>query len=238
MDAIRVRFPVDGLLLSGVLHLPEEERPPVVVGCHGLFAGKDSPKQLALAKELVRRGIAYFRFDHRGCGESQGDPGEVTTFSGRKRDLAAALDHLESRGDFGPGRGLFGSSMGGSVVLSVAASDPVDAVVMNAAPALAGPLLALLRETGEAARLPAAFFEEKDAFELPPGPLNPGPILIFHGREDAVVPVDHARIIFDRVAGQKDLVIFPRGDHSMSDPRDQEVFVARAADWFEDRLRP
>ncbi|MBR9980379.1 MAG: damage-inducible protein CinA, partial [Desulfatitalea sp.] len=59
----------DGHRLTGTLHLPDVERPPVVIGCHGLLADRRSPKQIALASALGRLGIAYLRFDHRGCGD-------------------------------------------------------------------------------------------------------------------------------------------------------------------------
>ena len=60
-----VSFMVDGLVLSGVMHLPDRVPFAVIVGCHGLMADKNSPKQVELAKRCTAAGMAYFRFDHR-----------------------------------------------------------------------------------------------------------------------------------------------------------------------------
>ena len=60
---------------------------PLVVGCHGLLSDRRSPKQTALAGACQRQGMAYFRFDHRGCGESEGRLEEHTTLEARCSDL-------------------------------------------------------------------------------------------------------------------------------------------------------
>jgi alpha-beta hydrolase superfamily lysophospholipase len=72
MNQINITFTSDGFLLKGMLHLPETSLPPVVIGSHGLLSNSYSPKQIALARECNAHGIAYFRFDHRGCGQSDG----------------------------------------------------------------------------------------------------------------------------------------------------------------------
>ena len=74
-----ITFSSDGLLLEGRLHMPEAQHPPFVIGSHGLFSTGDSPKQLALARHLNAAGIAFFRFDHRGCGRSAGSFRKETT---------------------------------------------------------------------------------------------------------------------------------------------------------------
>ena len=74
-----ITFDVDGLKLSGILHLPEQSPVALIVGVHGLMADKNSPKQIALAKRVTSIKMAYFRFDHRGCGDSEGVFNEQTT---------------------------------------------------------------------------------------------------------------------------------------------------------------
>jgi hypothetical protein len=82
--------------------------------------------------------LAYFCFDHRGCGDSQGDFEKDTTLSGRIRDLTAALTYLRGMDLFGPGLGLFGSSLGGAIALLHALENPVDALAVYAAPIRGG----------------------------------------------------------------------------------------------------
>ena len=77
-------FLADGLKLYGVLHLPDCPPKALIVGCHGLMSDKASPKQVELARRCVNWGAAYFRFDHRGCGESEGRFEADTTVGNRR----------------------------------------------------------------------------------------------------------------------------------------------------------
>ena len=130
----RTSFISGELTLTGTLHLPRVEAPPTVIGSHGLFSSGDSPKQLALAKRCTAHGIAFFRFDHRGCGRSQGDFGRVTSLDSRMDDLRCAVQLIRDHRDTGNRIGLFGSSMGGAVCLALAKSLGARAIVTVAAP--------------------------------------------------------------------------------------------------------
>ena len=86
----RITFLSGGFRLKGVLHLPSAENPPLVIGSHGLESSGDSPKQIALAEKCNKAGIAFFRFDHSGCGNSEGNFPEVTSLESRREDLISA----------------------------------------------------------------------------------------------------------------------------------------------------
>jgi dipeptidyl aminopeptidase/acylaminoacyl peptidase len=60
-----ISFRSDGLALKGTLHLPPSDKPPIVIGLHGLYSSQESPKQIALARACNALGLAYLRFDHR-----------------------------------------------------------------------------------------------------------------------------------------------------------------------------
>src|SRR6187200_2421224 len=65
----------EGQKIFGILHLPEGlEYPPCVIICHGLGGNKVGHYRVYvdLAERLVQSGIAVFRFDFRGCGDSEG----------------------------------------------------------------------------------------------------------------------------------------------------------------------
>jgi alpha-beta hydrolase superfamily lysophospholipase len=227
-----VDFTADGFKLRGTLHRPQSPSPPVVIGCHGLLSDRNSPKQLALARACLGLGLAFFRFDHRGCGQSEGRLEAHTTLDSRCSDLLHAIAHLAKRGDLGKRVGLFGSSMGGAVCLRAAARTPIASLVTFAAPVRSGPLKSPDRHTqadSERTRMAAVLREDYDlAAELK----RLGNILVFHGEADDVVPVAHAREIFQRARLPKRLVIQPQGDHRMSDPRHQEEFVREASLWL------
>ncbi|MCK5312840.1 MAG: damage-inducible protein CinA, partial [Desulfobacteraceae bacterium] len=86
-----IEFYADNLLIKGVLHLPrhevKERNLPVVIGSHGLEGSKNSAKQTILSKLLPQNNIGFLRFDHRGCGESEGDFLKDTSVPNRASDF-------------------------------------------------------------------------------------------------------------------------------------------------------
>jgi alpha-beta hydrolase superfamily lysophospholipase len=223
-------FTADGLALRGTLHLPPVATPPVVVGCHGLASDSRSPKQLALATACTAQGLAYFRFDHRGCGQSEGLFAQGAALSARASDLLAAIRMLGARGDLSPAVGLFGASMGGAACLQVAGRGGIAALVTFAAPVRSRELRA-----GGAGRLrlrerPPSLL--RDEFDLTAALPAVRAVLIFHGDADAVVPLAHARDIHRLAAEPKRLIVQENGDHLMSDAAHQEEFVREACAWL------
>ena len=228
-----ISFNADGLKLQGILHLPENRRPPLVIGCHGLYSSSSSPKQMALAEQCNRFGIAYFRFDHRGCGSSEGEFGLVTSLEARCRDLIAAVEIINNRIDTGDRLGLFGSSMGGTVCLRTAGRLAADAVVTVAAPVRSD----LIGNHPEIPRSEIVFDAAKRQFDITEGLAKIGNILIFHGQADDVVPVSHARVIYQLARKPKKIIIQKQGDHPMSNKEHQQEFVREASSWFRRRLK-
>jgi alpha-beta hydrolase superfamily lysophospholipase len=233
----KVSFQADGLRLQGYLHQPAADRPPVVIGSHGLHSSSSSPKQIALAEACNRLGIAFFRFDHRGCGTSDGKKEDVTSLEARCRDLITAATFLNDRPDIGDRLGLFGSSMGGTVCLSVAGKLGPKAMVTFAAP-----IRSRLPETGTESTLPSneggIYFDvARRRFDITDRLAETACILIFHGDADDVVPVSHAGEIYRLAQKPKKKIIQKHGDHPMSNPEHQKVFIREASLWFKRHLR-
>ena len=228
-----LQFSADGFRLVGTLHLPAGRPAPLVVGCHGLLSDRRSPKQVALAEACQRLGLAYFRFDHRGCGDSEGRLEADTSLDRRASDLLHAVHHLYRRPDIRKRLGLFGSSMGGAVCIRAAAATGAAAIVTCAAPVRSRNLEAVSNAAG--LHDPAASLL-KNEFDLIEDLPRAGNILAFHGDADEVVPVAHAHEIIRLAAGPKRLIIQKNGDHPMSDPRHQQAFIREAALWFNQTL--
>ncbi len=228
-----ISFYADGLKLQGILHLPQDSRPPVVIGCHGLYSSSNSPKQIALAEQCNRLGIAYFRFDHRGCGKSEGKFENVTSLEARCRDLIAAVETINNIIDTRGCLGLFGSSMGGTVCLSAACRLATDAVVTLAAPVRSN----LTRNQPEFSRSEIVFDAAKRGFDITKGLSKISNILIFHGEADDVVPVSHAREIYKLARKPKKIIIQKQGDHPMSNKGHQTEFIREASQWFKQGLK-
>ena len=230
---ISVSFDSDGYKLRGDLHLPENARkPPVIIGSHGLFATRQSPKQVALAMECNGRGMAYFRFDHKGCGESEGGPFEQCSFQSRNRDLLNAFEFVTGREDTGAEVALFGSSLGGAAACRAFSSIQPAAIVVFAAPTASRPILCSIGENDSQTKFPAYFYENIsfDNIHLLPKLSN---ILVFHGDRDEIVPLSEARKIHEAAGKPKKLIVQGQGDHRMSDRIHRREFVRTAAEWFE-----
>lgn len=228
-----ISFNSNGLSLKGVLHLPDGKRSPVVIGSHGLYSSGSSPKQIALAEQCNRSGIAYFRFDHRGCGRSEGEFDLVTSLEARCQDLIAAVETITNRIDTGGCLGLFGSSMGGTVCLGAASRVAADAVVTFAAPIRSD----LAGNQSEMSGSDIFFDAAKRKFDITEELSKISNILIFHGEADDVVPVSHAREIHQLARNPKKIIIQKQGDHPMSNKEHQQEFVREAALWFKQGLK-
>ncbi len=227
-----ITFTSGGYLLKGVLHLPEIFRPPIVVGSHGLLSTSDSPKQIALARQCNEAGLAFFRFDHRGAGQSEGDFYKVTTLEARCEDLAAAVRLMQARDDTGNSVSLFGSSMGGAACLCVAQEFDLKALVVFAAPVRSAPVLEAAAGSGQTSREDLRFYKKSLNFDLSDRLGALSNILIFHGDADEVVPPSDAEEIFLKASKPKKLIMQPGGDHQMNNPDHQKKFVIEAAAWF------
>lgn len=225
-----IQFWVHGLRLSGILHLPKDPPKAVVIGCHGLFADKNSPKQIALARAVNAIDMAYFRFDHQGRGESQGDFEKVTTVENRKSDLLAAVEMMKrTLGDVIP-IGLFGSSLGGTICLTAARHVTPFSIVT-----IAAPIRSRTIRLPEAS--PESLVDEIDAqrltFDITAQADSINRLLIIHGSDDETVPVENAHSLFLMAGDPKKKMILKGGDHRISDVDQQETFIAESVDWFE-----
>jgi len=196
------------------------------------MSSSSSPKQIALAHACNAAGIAYFRFDHRGCGRSEGVFREVTSLDARCIDLACAIKTIQSRPDIGDQLGLFGSSMGGAVCLSTASDFAVDAVVTFAAPVRSSSILEALKKNDDSSKLKSPFDEKQLRSDISDKLSSLHHILIFHGDADHVVPPSNAQEIYSKAGNPKKLIMQRHGDHRMSNKAHQKNFIRDTAQWF------
>lgn len=226
-----VAFFAGGLKLSGVLHFPRREPSAVVVGCHGLMADKNSPKQVALAGECTAIGLSYFRFDHRGCGQSEGNFEFDTTLENRQADLVAAVHAVHNALGKEMPIGLFGSSLGGTVCLTAASSVAPLATVTLAAPVQSR---SIRMPDNSPESLKNEIFRKRLAFNVTAAIASIDHILIIHGSHDEIVPVENAHTIYRLARHPKRMLIVPGGDHRISRKSDQERFMRMAVQWYAD----
>lgn len=217
--------------MSGALHLPKQQPVAVVLGCHGLMADKHSPKQIELAKRCTARGMAYFRFDHRGCGQSEGVFEIDTTLENRITDLLAAARAAAAALGTDVPIGLFGSSLGGTVCLAAAQRISPFAIVTLATPVQSR---SIHIPDDSPQSLKNEIFEKQLAFDLAAILGSIHHILIIHGSCDETVPINNARMIYRLAKKPKKQIILAGGDHRISDSDHQEIFLNSSVQWFAD----
>jgi uncharacterized protein len=233
----KIQFKSDEFLIFGVLHLPDIKHPPTVIGSHGLLSSGDSPKQIALAQSCNENGIAYFRFDHRGCGKSSGDFSSATTFDGRCRDLIHAVQFILDCPETGSQMALFGSSYGGAVSFAVFPFFQTKAIVTVAAPVRLDSIQPpYINNPAEKTRL-NSLSRKMLSFDVSDRLSDVSNILIFHGDADTVVPFSNALEIYDKSKSPKKLIRQAMGDHPMSNTCHQKEFTRLAVEWFKSGLK-
>ncbi|EEG77425.1 alpha/beta hydrolase [Dethiobacter alkaliphilus] len=240
---------VDGIRLAGELHLPKEQKDsmPVVVICHGIPAGRPAngdPGYRPLAQSLASDGFMAVLFNFRGCGLSGGN----IDLDGWCRDLQGILNMISTRPDVDQSRiSLLGFSGGGAVSCKVAASDTrVNAVALMACPAEFSflfkeqeleEIVARAREIGSIrdADFPLdakVWLEGLYGVEARRyiGQIAPRPVLIVHGTTDEVVPVEHAKILYEAAQEPKELVLLEGVLHRL---RQEPRALDAAQDWLD-----
>jgi pimeloyl-ACP methyl ester carboxylesterase len=112
-----------------------EEGTPVVVMAHGL-SGTRRDRLGVFAERFAAAGFAALVFDHRGFGDSGGEP-DLFDPARQLEDWGAAIAFVRSLPQLDSSRVVtFGSSMGGGNALAAAAMDPAVAAAISQVPFL------------------------------------------------------------------------------------------------------
>ena len=231
-NVIDTEFTADKYRLKGTLYRPSQAESGAIIGCHGLLSDRTSPKQQVLARRCNQLGLAYFAFDHRGCGDSQGVFDKVTNLKGRISDLLAAVRLIRAKTGFTNRLGLFGSSMGGTVCLAAAHEINPMAIVTVAAPLKSASIVRTEQNAIDTGRFSDAFYQERLQFDITNRIAGISHLLVFHGDGDETVPVSHGRTIYGLADDPKKIIIQKGGDHRMSRTEHQEAFIYHAAYWY------
>jgi uncharacterized protein len=124
-ERTKVAFESRGTTCAGYLYLPPTPhgRLPCVVLCHGFSGTMD--RLFPHAERFAAEGMAALVFDYRSFGESAGEPRQLPDLAGQQEDLRAAIAFARNHEHIDPDAVmLWGNSLGGAHVISVAADDP------------------------------------------------------------------------------------------------------------------
>lgn len=228
-----ISFHSNGFVLRGTLHMPCHKHSDfIVIGSHGLLSNSSSPKQIELAKCCTEQGMGFFRFDHRGCGKSDGIFRKVTTLKGRCDDLTAAITTIKNRTSTPQQIGLFGSSLGGAACISVANRFCISTIVTFAAPVNNRSIIDAVKKSDDYTEDDLEFYQKNLQFDIADNLSEISNILVFHGDSDDVVDLSHGEKIYNIASEPKKMIIQKGGDHSMGNREHQKSFVREAASWF------
>ena len=249
----------DGLALEGMLTLPpgvEPRRLPLVVLPHGGPEARDYPGFDWLAQAFASRGYAVWQPNFRGSagyGIAFRNAGMGEWGRKMQSDISDGVAELAHQGIIDPGRAcIVGASYGGYAAL---AGVTVQQGLYRCAVSYAGvaDLNAMLQQDavyyhanvtrywkaylgvkGSAKRdlagiAPAGLAERADA-----------PVLLIHGRDDTVVPIEQSRIMkraLERAGKQVEFVELEGEDHHLS-KRQTRAAMLEAAVAFVQRYNP
>jgi alpha-beta hydrolase superfamily lysophospholipase len=196
---------------------PSQHRGTVMI-LHGILDSK--ARFFGMAQEMARKGYDVVMLDHRAHGRSEG---VYTTFGAKEKyDARDVIDALLAEQQIAEPIHVFGQSMGAAIAVQYAAVDPrCKAIVaiapytdMRSAARRFVPFLSeakfekILARGGELAE-----FEPADASALVAAGQLEVPLLVVHGRIDAIVPHSHGSAVFDAAKVPKKLMTFPMLGH-------------------------
>jgi uncharacterized protein len=183
-------------------HAPAKEDEPTVLYFHG--NGANAANRAPKIETMRKNGFGVFYLNNRGYGGSGGRPTEKSNVA----DALAAYGHLIRLGVPAGRIVAYGESLGSGQAVRLAAQRPVAAVVLEAP----------LTSTVDVART--------TYFWLPLGLLITdtynnernirsvaAPVLVLHGEQDAVIPVEMGRRVYRAANEPKRIELFPQGAH-------------------------
>lgn len=156
-------------------------------------------------RRFIGRGYGVLFLSYRGYGGSMGSPSERTNVA----DARLAYETLIKDGIEPDDIIVYGESLGSGVAVQLAADNAVGGLVLDApytsivdVAALAYPYLPVR---------PFMFDRYETMRHLP---RVKAPLLVMHGEDDRVIPVDMGKAIYAAAKAPKEIVTFPRAGHS------------------------
>jgi hypothetical protein len=195
---------------------------PVLVWFHG-NAGNISHRldNIKLLHGLA--GVQIFIFDYREYGRSQGRISREGTF----KDAAAAYRYVaETRGIPGQEIILFGRSLGSALATDLAIKVPCRCLIIESP----------FTNSSDMAKLFAPFlFDWRPSIPYDNlGKIDKvkAPVMVIHGEQDEIIPVDMGRRVFAAAPEPKELYIIPRAHHNDTYMVGGEAYFQRLRDFI------
>ena len=234
---------IDGIRLKGWWVPAKKNSTKTIILMHGW--GMNRSDILYHTHFLHDLGYNLFYFDFRAMGESGGVMNSIGYLE--LRDVRAAIERVKTAY---PGQcekiGLYGLSLGGMVALTEASRNPEIACVVAEAAYYSYrrvvsrwawvhyriPYFPLIPITLHYVRRLLGANPERYSPKYTISKIAPRPVLIIHGRQDNLVPVSHARHLFQSAGEPKELWLVPNAKHGKCGEAGGFEYKQRLADFF------
>jgi len=207
----------DGIQLNGWF-LPGAKDKPLVLFFHGNAGNlSDNLKYLNM---LHGSGFTSFIFDYRGFGKSKGEPLQENDLY---QDARGALSYLAGQGWQHERIIFFGQSLGSAVALQMALEYRPAGLVMESS---FTSMKAIVKHISPLAYYTVGWWGINMPFDnlVKIGHIEV-PLLLIHGEQDSVVPVQMTRQLFARAVPPKMLCIIRGGGHCNSYMVDSSTYL-------------
>lgn len=159
--------------------------------------------RVPVAREFIKQGYGVFLLEYRGYGGNPGSPSET----GFYYDGEAAIHHLKSEGIALQNIAILGESIGSGVAVEMASRYPVCALILQS---------------------PFSSLSSVAAWHYPWIPIAPwdkydnlkkikairSPLLLFHGKQDNIVPYEQGLRLFEEANEPKEMYSSENGTHN------------------------
>lgn len=154
---------------------------------------------------LVRLGFSVFIFDYRGYGLSEGRPSEEATYE----DATTAWNWLEEKADIDSSKIVsFGRSLGGAIAIELSTRKQPFRLIIEST-------FTSIKELGHQL---FPFISMRIIPDIYPTINRIGvitvPILLIHGTEDTLIPVQHSEKLYEAVKSVKFLYNISHANHN------------------------
>lgn len=184
-------------------YAPAKDGKPTLLYFHGNAA--NAANRATKIEKMLESGFGVFYLNNRGYGGSAGNPTEANNAA----DAIAAYDRLTGLGVPASSIVAYGESLGSGPAVRLAVERPVAGVVLEAP----------LTSTIDVARsvyfwLPLSLLiTDQYNVERDIGSVTT-PLLILHGEQDEVIPMEMGRRIYSAANDPKRIELFPAGGHN------------------------
>lgn len=187
-------------------YFPVTDARGTVIISHG--NGGNISHRVPLIGMLIRNNLSVLAYDYQGYGQSTGEP----SIKNICQDGLAAYDYLVTTRDINPSKVIvYGESLGGAVTSYIANHRKVGAIILQSTfsslPHIARARIPLMK------LYPSSLFPDKlDNTQMLAK--DHAPVLIVHGKQDKLIPIEEAELLNSKLADPKTFVAIEGAGHN------------------------